>query len=560
MASYTNINGVKLISTGDEAGTWGTSTNTNLEILDAAAKGFKKITMTDADYTLPLDNNPSAVENGHYAGIEFSGANSAERTITLEQNDHALVYLFLNNSGDVLRIKQGDGTGGGNANAGTITISDGASAVVFADGAGTNAKVVDLTAVMEVDSAVKLANARNFSLTGDVTASAVSFDGTGNVALSTAIAAGTIVNADINSSAAIADSKLATISTASKVSNSATTATDANTASAIVARDASGNFSAGTITASLTGNASGTAGSLASAQNFSLTGDVTATAVSFNGTGAVALSTAIAAGAIVNADISDSAAIADSKLDTISTASKVSNSATTADSANTASAIVARDASGNFSAGTITAALSGNATTATSATSASTAAALTGDVSVTGDFTVEATTDIYLKPTGDNVYMQGVTSGEQINFELNGSSQEIIASDALNVGATGGDLTLYTTTSGDVDLNPASGKIGLFDNGTEQAGFDVNTTGQLKVYTGSNFGTLNTTFSGDDITVAGDASVGNDIKMTAGDSDWVFEIVSNKLVIKYGGTSKMELDTSGNLKVTGDITAFGTIS
>ena len=47
--------------------------------------------------------------------------------------------------------------------------------------------------------------------------------------------------------------------------------------------------------------------------------------------------------------------IADSKLSTISTAGKVSNSATTATSANTASAIVARDASGNFSAGTINA-------------------------------------------------------------------------------------------------------------------------------------------------------------------------------------------------------------
>ena len=57
--------------------------------------------------------------------------------------------------------------------------------------------------------------------------------------------------------------------------------------------------------------------------------------------------------------------IADTKLSTISTAGKVSNSATTATSANTASAIVARDASGNFTAGTITAALSGNATTAT---------------------------------------------------------------------------------------------------------------------------------------------------------------------------------------------------
>ncbi len=49
----------------------------------------------------------------------------------------------------------------------------------------------------------------------------------------------------------IADTKLSTISTAGKVSNSATTATSANTLSAIVARDASGNFSAGTIDATI---------------------------------------------------------------------------------------------------------------------------------------------------------------------------------------------------------------------------------------------------------------------------------------------------------------------
>jgi hypothetical protein len=72
-----------------------------------------------------------------------------------------------------------------------------------------------------------------------------------------AIASGVIVDADINASAGIADTKLATISTALKVSNSATTATSANTASAIVSRDASGNFTAGTITAALTGTASG---------------------------------------------------------------------------------------------------------------------------------------------------------------------------------------------------------------------------------------------------------------------------------------------------------------
>jgi hypothetical protein len=139
---------------------------------------------------------------------------------------------------------------------------------------------------------------------------------------------GTIVNADINASAAIADTKLATISTASKVSNSATTATSANTNSAIVARDASGNFSAGTITANLTGNVtgnvSGTAGSatgnaatataLQTARNFQLTGDVEASAVSFDGTGAVNLVTSIGTGTIVNADVNASAGITYGKL------------------------------------------------------------------------------------------------------------------------------------------------------------------------------------------------------------------------------------------------------
>lgn len=83
----------------------------------------------------------------------------------------------------------------------------------------------------------------NANLTGDVT----------SVGNATSIAAGVIVNADINASAGIVDTKLATIATAGKVSNSATTATNANTASAIVARDASGNFTAGTITANLGG-------------------------------------------------------------------------------------------------------------------------------------------------------------------------------------------------------------------------------------------------------------------------------------------------------------------
>jgi microcystin-dependent protein len=133
-------------------------------------------------------------------------------------------------------------------------------------------------------TATKLATARLINVSGDVTGTAQSFDGSANITIPTAITAGSIVNDDINAAANISDTKLATISTANKVSNSATTATSANTAFAIVARDANGNFSANQITANLTGNVTGNA--------TNVSGTV---AVANGGTGANT-----AAGALVN--------------------------------------------------------------------------------------------------------------------------------------------------------------------------------------------------------------------------------------------------------------------
>lgn len=128
---------------------------------------------------------------------------------------------------------------------GTASFATNAASAVNAVNA-TNA--TNATNAANATTANALQTARTISSTGDVTWS-VTFDGSGNVSGAAAIGAGVIVDADINSAAAIADTKLATISTAGKVSNSATTATSTNTAHAIVARDASGNFSAGTITA-----------------------------------------------------------------------------------------------------------------------------------------------------------------------------------------------------------------------------------------------------------------------------------------------------------------------
>ena len=202
-----------------------------------------------------------------------------------------------------------------------------------------------------------------------------------------------LTNADVHTSAAIDDTKLATIATAGKVSNSATSATSANTMSAIVTRDASGNFTAGTLTISeltigthtlaasefawlegvnqalattsnvMFGVITGTL-QTAAQTNVTSVGTLTAfntsaatptfsaftTAGVIHNNGVGQLSTAL----LVNDDVAPSAAIVDTKLATLATAGKVSNSATTATHANTLSTIVARDASGNFTAGTVT--------------------------------------------------------------------------------------------------------------------------------------------------------------------------------------------------------------
>ena len=56
-----------------------------------------------------------------------------------------------------------------------------------------------------------------------------------------------------------------------------------------------------------------------------------------------------------------------------------------------------------------------------------------------------------------------------------------------------------------------------------------------------------------------DALVANTVGIDNGSNDWVFSVSSNALIFSYGGTAKAKLDSSGNLTVIGNVTAYGSI-
>lgn len=177
MATYTDANGVKLITTGDEAGTWGSSTNVNLQILDRAANGFESIALSSTTYTLALSAQPSSAENGHYKAIKFTGSPGGTCTVTLDQNDKARVYMLLNSTNQALIITQGSG--------GNVTLEVGKGAIVLADGAGSGAAVTDFTAAVQ--------NVTDLSSPFNVGATSVTTSGA-ELNLLDGSAAGTIAN------------------------------------------------------------------------------------------------------------------------------------------------------------------------------------------------------------------------------------------------------------------------------------------------------------------------------------------------------------------------------
>ena len=137
MATYTTNGGIKKISTGDESGTWGTSTNTNFDIIDRLANGVGDITLSGTTHTLTTSDGSAS--DGQFHVLKLAGSPSGTNTVTIAPNDVKRMYIVQNASGQSAIMSQGSGA--------SVTIANGKSAIISTDGGGTGAIVTDLTSL-----------------------------------------------------------------------------------------------------------------------------------------------------------------------------------------------------------------------------------------------------------------------------------------------------------------------------------------------------------------------------------------------------------------------------
>jgi len=127
MASTFSPLGIELQATGENAGTWGTKTNTNLQLVEQLAGGFtQQAFSSDADITLSVSDGATGAVLAHRV-IEFTGTISASRNVTIP-NDVQQLYLLKNSTSGSQNVVFKYATGSGSS----ATIANGKTILAFA--------------------------------------------------------------------------------------------------------------------------------------------------------------------------------------------------------------------------------------------------------------------------------------------------------------------------------------------------------------------------------------------------------------------------------------------
>ena len=145
---------VELIGSGDQAGTWGTTTDNNFAyIFDSAIAGYQAVTVTSTAQALTYVNGPTSTANLNqsvYAMLKF---NSASAATAIYAPPVSKTYIIWNNSGYTITVYNSTVIGNTTAAGTGIAIANGDKVMVWSD--GTNfyeTKAAGLTATLGVPS------------------------------------------------------------------------------------------------------------------------------------------------------------------------------------------------------------------------------------------------------------------------------------------------------------------------------------------------------------------------------------------------------------------------
>ena len=136
MASSTSSDlKLELMTTGEKSGTWGTITNTNLQILEQAASGYLSLDVGSSDVALSLANHATA--NGKNLYYKLTGTLSANRTVTMPDSAERVFIVedatARSSSNYTLTVKTVSGTG--------LALPVGSTTILYSDGTNITGKL-----------------------------------------------------------------------------------------------------------------------------------------------------------------------------------------------------------------------------------------------------------------------------------------------------------------------------------------------------------------------------------------------------------------------------------
>ena len=139
-STYTPL-GVEKMATGENAGTWGTKTNTNLEIIEQFTGGYTTQAVSDSgDTTLSVSDGSTGATLAHRV-VELTGALTGARNVTIPIDVQQMYVLKNSTTGSqAVTFKYVTGTG----SSVTFTGGDTSSKIVYGTGSGSNPNIIDL--------------------------------------------------------------------------------------------------------------------------------------------------------------------------------------------------------------------------------------------------------------------------------------------------------------------------------------------------------------------------------------------------------------------------------